>query len=292
MRILVTGAKGQVGTELCNRLAGKVDLLALDRGELDISDREAVSKCVSEFGPDVIINAAAHTAVDRAESEEGLSNAINRDGPLFLAQSANAIGAVILHISTDYVFDGQSDVPYLETDNTAPQGIYGITKLAGEQALASACHKHVILRTAWVFGEYGGNFVKTMLRLGAEKPELGIVADQVGAPTHAGDIADALISIAFSVTSEKQGDSPWGVYHYSGFPYVSWFEFAQCIFSEAVKQKQLEAAPVLKPLATEDYPTPAARPANSRLNCSKIKSSFGVEPSDWLSALKNLKAYK
>ncbi|HFQ5214113.1 TPA: dTDP-4-dehydrorhamnose reductase [Vibrio vulnificus] len=292
MRVLVTGCNGQVGYCLTNMLSKTdgVTLLAVDREELDITDQDAVATTVKEFKPTIIINAAAYTAVDRAEQEVELSYAINRDGPKFLAEAAQEAGAAVLHISTDYVFEGNKNGEYLETDITNPQGVYGASKLAGEIAVAEACNKHIILRTAWVFGEHGNNFVKTMLRLAQSRDELSIVGDQFGGPTYAGDIADALITMVQYI---EQGNKPkWGVYHFSGMPYASWFDFASAIFQAAVQHGVLDKQPLLSSIPTSAYPTLAKRPANSRLNCSQIENQFGIKPSDWQAALNNIQAYK
>lgn len=290
MRVLVTGCNGQVGHCLTELLAkSDVILHAVDKEVLDITNQEAVNAVVNEFRPTVIINAAAHTAVDKAETETELSYAINRDGPKYLAEAAQAVGAAILHISTDYVFEGNKKGEYAESDATAPQGVYGASKLAGEVAVASACEKHIILRTAWVFGEHGNNFVKTMLRLGASRDELSIVGDQFGGPTYAGDIASALITIAKQIASNQAVQ--YGVYHYSGLPHVSWYQFAETIFDVAVDQGILAKKPMLHCITTAQYPTPAKRPSNSTLNTEKIKSAFAIAASDWKVALTNLKAY-
>ena len=290
-KILITGAHGQVG--FCLTQQAQVSgwsVLAIDRDKLDITDPQAVASLVNEYQPDVIINAAAHTAVDKAETEVDASYAINRDGPNYLAQIAASVGAAILHISTDYVFSGDKEGVYTEDDLVAPQGVYGASKLAGEEAVSAANPKHIILRTAWVFGEHGNNFVKTMLRLGAQRDQLGIVADQFGGPTYAGDIAAALLAIA-----EKAVATPdtvnWGVYHFAGEPHVNWHQFAQAIFDKAIEQQLLVKAPQLNELTTADYPTPAKRPANSRLDCRKIVTEFGIQPSNWLRALENIRAY-
>ena len=289
-KFLITGAKGQVGHCLTQQLTSKAEILAVDRDELDITDQSAVKKIVETFKPDVIINAAAHTAVDRAESEVELSEAINVKGPQYLAEAANEIGAVILHISTDYVFEGTGTGEYKEDDQTNPQGVYGRTKLAGEIAVQQANPSSIILRTAWVFGEHGHNFVKTMLRLAKDRDSLGIVGDQFGGPTYAGDIAKALIEIANQILAGKE--NAFGVYHFTGKPYVSWYEFAKAIFVEAESQNILKKSPLVNSIATSDYPTPAKRPANSRLDLTKIKQVFNIEPSDWQKALKNIKAYQ
>lgn len=290
MKVLVTGSNGQVGYCLVQQLRQQnADFLALDRDQLDITQRQAVWQTVSDYRPDVIINAAAYTAVDKAESEAEQAFAINRDGAAYLAEAAQQIGAAMLHISTDYVFDGQATQPYTETDATAPQGVYGQSKLAGEQAVLAACSRSIILRTAWVFGEHGHNFVKTMLRLGRERDSLGIVSDQHGAPTYAGDIAAALLHIAHHITQGKPTE--YGIYHFSGKPYVSWYQFAEAIFQQAQQQGILANTPQLLAIATPDYPTPAKRPANSCLQLDKIQQAFGISPSDWQQALTQLAPY-
>ncbi|MCF4175277.1 dTDP-4-dehydrorhamnose reductase [Vibrio sp. McD22-P3] len=292
MKVLITGCQGQVGYCLVERLSKRSDIevVAHDRDVLDITDLEQVNALIADIAPEVIINAAAHTAVDKAESDIDLSYAINRDGPKYLAMAAESINALLLHISTDYVFDGIKSEPYLEDDQTDPQGIYGKSKLAGEQAVQEHCSKYAILRTAWVFGEHGNNFVKTMLRLGADRPELGIIGDQFGGPTYAGDIADALIEMMDKF--ETRENDPSGIYHFSGSPHVSWFEFASEIFSEAKKHGVLENVPAVNEITADQYPLPAPRPANSRLDCSKVKSVFGITPSDWKHALNNIAEYK
>lgn len=288
-KFLITGANGQVGYCLTQQLQDEHEILAVGRNELDITDQSAVKKAIENFCPNVIINAAAHTAVDRAETEIELSKAINVKGPQYLAEAAKSVGAAMLHISTDYVFDGQRAGKYKESDATDPQGVYGRTKLEGEQAVAAANDKFIVLRTAWVFGEHGNNFVKTMLRLAKTRDTLGVVADQVGGPTYAGDIAKALIQIAEKIIAGEKVE--YGVYHLTGEPYVSWYEFAKTIFAEAVSQNVLEKSPLVNAITTADYPTPAKRPANSCLDLTKIQQVFGIQPSDWQKALKNIKAY-
>lgn len=290
MKILITGSNGQVGSSLVKLLnqMPEIKFLAVDREQLDITDFEAVNKLINDFKPNAIINAAAHTGVDKAEQEVELSYAINRDGPRFLAQAANSVGATILHISTDYVFAGDKDGEYAEADTVAPQGIYGHSKLAGELAVAAACPRHIILRTAWVFCETGNNFVKTMLRLAQNRDELGVVADQFGGPTYAGDIANTLIEMAKALYA---GNTHYGIYHFSGLPHVSWYQLACQIFKQAKAQNLFSKDMQVNAITSDQYPTPAKRPANSKLDCRKIEHTFGVKPSDWQAALNNLKGY-
>lgn len=291
MKILITGANGQVGYCLQQSLnKTSHQFIALTKEQLDISNVDAVNQLVNEIKPQIIINAAAYTAVDKAESDIEKAFNINRDGPANLAQAAKNNHAVIFHISTDYVFAGDKETPYNEDDLTDPQGIYGKSKLEGEQAVIKNNEKHIILRTAWVFGEHGNNFVKTMIRLGKIKKELGVVADQFGGPTYAGDIADALVDVA-NIYS-REGKLAWGIYHFAGEPHVNWYEFASLIFDKADVANILpDGKPLVKAIATADYPTPAKRPHNSRLNCQKISQAFNIKPSKWQSALANIAAY-
>jgi dTDP-4-dehydrorhamnose reductase len=289
LKVMITGCYGQVGHCLVEQLEPVADILAVDRAELDITDETAVKIAVKKFHPDVIINAAAHTAVDKAEDEVDLSYAINCNGPKFLAEAANDINATILHISTDYVFSGDKKGIYSELDSTAPQGVYGESKLAGELAVINACPKHIILRTAWVFGENGNNFVKTMLRLAKSHDTLGVVGDQFGGPTYAGDIASALIKIAQAIHNGE--NEKFGTYHFSGLPHVSWSEFAENIFEKAVEQLVIKKSPAVNSISTTEYPTPAKRPENSKLDTALITSKFSISASDWKLALSNLNAY-
>lgn len=291
MKVLITGKNGQVGSCLVSQLSNmmEINFLALSREELDITNAEQVSKIVNEYKPSVIINAAAYTAVDKAESEVELANAINNLGPKNLAKAAAQVNAAIIHISTDYVFAGNKDGLYTETDEVNPQGVYGQTKLAGEESVAQECDAHIILRAAWVFSEFGNNFVKTMLRLAQTRDTLGVVGDQFGGPTYAGDIAKAIVSIAQQL---QQGSTKFGVYNYSGYPHVSWQEFASEIFEKALAKNLIQSPITVNSILTADYPTPAKRPANSKLDCSKITTDFSIQPSDWKAALNNIQQYK
>ncbi|MGF1843536.1 dTDP-4-dehydrorhamnose reductase [Vibrio clamense] len=290
LKVLVTAKNGQVGYCLTERLKTRADvqLFSFDRTELDITNKQQVEKAFNETQPDIIINAAAYTAVDEAENDIANAFAINETGPKYLADMAVQFEAILLHISTDYVFDGSKDSPYLETDTPSPQSVYGKSKLAGEQGIISSDCKHVILRTAWVFGEHGNNFVKTMLRLGAARDTLGVIGDQFGGPTYAGDIADALIAIMDNYQCEAQN----GIYHFSGAPQVSWYQFATSIFENAKHHDLVLKELTINEIPATAYPLPAPRPANSRLNCEKVETVFGIRPSNWQQALENIMAYK
>ena len=278
MKILMFGATGQVATEILRR-AGDVEVEALDRVAADQTDPAACAALVAATDADVIINAAAYTAVDKAEDDEATAAIVNGETPSAIANAAAARNIPFLHISTDYVFDGSGDTPWEEGAKTAPLGAYGWTKLAGEGGVASAGGPYAILRTSWVFSAHGGNFVKTMLRLGAERDALTIVDDQIGGPTAAGDIADALLAMARAF---HRGDGVSGIYHFAGAPSVSWRVFAEAIFEDA----SLTVA--VTPIPTADYPTPATRPLNSRLNCAKIKSDYGIDQPDWRASLRKV----
>lgn len=284
MRVLITGAQGQVGHELLRLAPNAFDVAGLGSGDLDITDAHAVAREVERLQPQLIINAAAYTAVDRAESEPDLAYAVNRDGPLHLGKVAERQGIPVLHISTDYVFAGDAQAPYRETDPTGPTGVYGASKLAGEQALAASCTRHVIMRTSWVFGAHGHNFVKTMLRLARERDHLSVVADQQGCPTSAASIARALWSLAQQYRQE--GSLRWGVYHYSGTPACSWHEFAEEIFRQAHSIGLIPGLPAVDAISSQQYPTPAKRPAWSVLDCSLLTQIYGIDPADWRDELK------
>ncbi|RLM07186.1 dTDP-4-dehydrorhamnose reductase [Gibbsiella quercinecans] len=273
MKVLLTGSKGQLGSCFQDRLPAGWDVWATDSDTLDITDLDKVKQAVAQYQPNVIVNAAAYTAVDKAETEPELAALINATGPKNLALAVKEVGARLVHVSTDYVFDGKVTTPYVETDATNPLGVYGWTKLDGELAVAEVLPEAIIIRTAWVFSEYGNNFVKTMLRLAKDRDTLGIVADQRGCPTYAGDIAQAIIDL---LQKEAEG----GIYHFCGDKEVAWNEFAEAIFAAALKQGKLARVPRVNAITTEQYPTPAQRPAFSVLNCEKIKA-LGIILSDW-----------
>ncbi|MBN3132405.1 MULTISPECIES: dTDP-4-dehydrorhamnose reductase [Pectobacterium] len=280
MKILLTGANGQLGRCFQDRLPAEWEILATDSAELDITNLEHVERTVKQFKPDAIVNAAAYTAVDKAESEPELAAKINVTGPENLAIVASKQGIRLVHVSTDYVFDGNATEPYREDSVTNPLSVYGKTKLAGEQAVAKASSEAIIVRTAWVFSEYGNNFVKTMLRLGKERDALSIVGDQRGCPTYAGDLAQAIISLL-----DKNAEG--GIYHYCGDEEVSWYEFAEEIFKFAVQNSVLSKAPTLASITTQQYPTPAHRPVYSSLSGEKLKKQ-GVNFSGWRVALEKI----
>lgn len=280
MRILVCGAGGQVGHELVDRAKQYgLEALGMTRDQLDITNAAQVADLVSRAKPGIIINAAAYTHVDNAETHSDQAYAVNRDGAARLAEAARQASIPLLHISTDYVFSGEAQTPYCETDEVAPTGVYGASKLAGEAAIESAMDQHLILRTSWVYGTHGHNFVKTMLRLGAQRDSLSVVADQFGCPTQAGSIADVLLHLAQRY--ERDGTLAWGLYHYTGRSSCTWFDFAVEVFRQAEAKGMLPKQPQVSPITTAQYPTPARRPAWSVLDCSKFETTFGIETLDW-----------
>ena len=279
--ILVTGAGGQVAHELAIAESGH-RVIALSRSQLDITNQQQINTAFEEYRPDILINAAAYTQVDRAEEETELALAINRDGVSNLVHACKEADIPLLHISTDYVFDGNKTGAYQEDDEISPAGVYGASKAEGETALRSTLERHVILRTSWVFSATGNNFVKTMLRIGGEREELNIVKDQRGCPTSAESIATALLQI-----SERylRGDEiEWGTYHFCGQPETTWYGFAKRIFERAKGFDHLK----LNGIPTSEYPTPAARPLNSVLDCSKFVAQFKTAQPDWSEDLERI----
>lgn len=280
-RILLTGAQGQVGWELRRTLSPLGEVVAFDRSGLDLADPDRLRTVVREARPTLIVNAAAYTAVDRAEGEESLAARINADAPRVLAEEAQRAGTWLVHYSTDYVFDGSKSGAYMEDDAPNPVNAYGRTKLAGEQAIRAVGGRHLVFRTSWVYANRGGNFLRTMLRLGREREELRIVADQVGAPTWARVIAEATSLCAVQVLpGGGTADAKAGIYHLVCGGSTSWHGFASAIFETAGAK-----APRLVPIPAADYPTPAQRPANSVLDRSKLERVFGIVPPDWRAAL-------
>lgn len=290
MKILVTGVHGQVGHALLHTLDGHHDIVALDRAQLDLTDTDAIRRVVQSVRPELIINPAAYTAVDKAESEPELAHAINAIAPGVMAEEAAKLNAGLIHFSTDYVFDGSKDTPYIETDVVNPLSVYGRSKLAGEVAIQSVGLPHLILRTSWVYGPHGKNFLKTMLRLSAERDQLKIVADQWGAPTSSNAIATAVNQLlnAWQMCTASQS----GIYHFTNSGSTTWHGFTCAILDAYEAQAVLLGLLALKvkasavgAITTADYPTPAVRPHNSRLDQTKLNQTFGVALPAWEQSL-------
>jgi dTDP-4-dehydrorhamnose reductase len=284
--LLIIGSNGQLGWELVrqSRRLG-VAFHAVDFPDIDIADRESVRSCLKSLVVKVVVNAAAYTAVDRAEYESAAAFGVNRDGPVHLAEFCAEHTAALIHISTDYVFNGSKNDAYLETDAVDPLGVYGKSKAEGDDEIRRRLDRHVILRTAWLYGIHGQNFVKTMLKLGREREIVKVVADQRGCPTYASDLADAVLKIAMQHLNGSP--MPWGTYHYCGGGSTTWHGFAKAIFEIAQKHEPLKVKEVT-PITTAQYPTPARRPANSILACSKIEHYFGIRPRPWKDSLKEM----
>ena len=281
LKILISGKTGQVAVELQKHLAGLGELIVLGRDVLDLSQPDQIRAQVRAHKPDLLIIAAAHTAVDQAENEPELAFAINAIAPGVFAEEAAALGIPLIHYSTDYVFDGRKPAPYTEDDATNPLGVYGKSKLAGELAIAASGAQHLILRTSWVYSTHGKNFLLTMQRLLQERSELRVVADQIGAPTWAGTIAQSTRAL---IERWQSGDAAaWGTYHLTASGETSWFGFTQAIAGHLTAQGK--ACATLEPIPASAYPTPAARPQNSRLDCSKLAREWGVTQPDWDAAL-------
>lgn len=281
MKILVSGHNGQVAQALQQALADLGQVQMLGRDQLDLAHPERIAERVRALAPDLIINAAAHTAVDQAENEPELAFAINAEAPGMFAEEAARLGIPLIHYSTDYVFDGSKATPYTEDDAPNPLGVYGRSKLAGEQAIAAVGAEHLILRTSWVYSRHGRNFLLTMQRLLQEKPELRVVADQIGAPTWAGTIAASTRQLIERWQAGQAGE--WGTYHLTAQGETSWFGFAQAI-AEHLENTGKPCATLL-PIPSSEYPTPARRPLNSRLDCSRLQRQWQVSQPDWRQAL-------
>ncbi|MGH1487517.1 MAG: dTDP-4-dehydrorhamnose reductase [Cellvibrionaceae bacterium] len=284
MKIALFGAAGQVGTDCAEALtqAGYV-VISLTRNDVDFSQPDAVAQQVKSLKPDLVINACAYTAVDNAEKEKDLADLVNHQSVAAMAGSCAGLAIPLLHISTDYVFDGTATSPYQENDSVKPLGIYGETKLAGEKAIQDRMDQYIILRTSWVFGEQGNNFVKTMLRLGADRDQLSVVEDQVGRPSYVGDIVTAIES--FVTAYENDQTLPWGIYHCSSEGETSWYDFAKAIFEKAFALGVLEKQPALSAIPSSQYPTPAPRPAYSVLATEKLEKFMGAPLPHWSKGL-------
>lgn len=279
--ILLTGAQGQVGFELCRALAPLGQVIALAREQCNLADLQGLRQRVRDVEPQLVVNAAAYTAVDKAESDTALAYAVNGEAVAVLAEEAKALGAGVIHYSTDYVFDGEKLGAYTETDATAPLGVYGQSKLAGEQALAASGASYQVFRTSWVYGLHGNNFLKTMLRLAKQKDSLSVVADQYGAPTSAALIADVTALAVRALRQDRPLDS--GLYHLVASGETSWHGYASHLLARAQGKGLVMRFPVadIKAIPTSDYPTAARRPANSRLDCRKLENALSVRLPDW-----------
>jgi dTDP-4-dehydrorhamnose reductase len=286
-KILITGKNGQVGWELQRSLAAFGQIIAIDSDEMDLADANAIRRTIREVRPDIIINPAAYTAVDKAEGDPELAMAVNGIAPGILADEAQRLGSVLVHYSTDYVFDGNKPEPYTESDVPNPQSVYGSTKLAGEQAVRASGCKHLILRTSWVYGVHGANFVKTVLRLAKERSELRIVADQFGAPTWARDLAQATAASLSSWQQRNWDNDLCGLYHLTDAGRTNWYQYTEEIVRLARKYDAVLSAKTLdiRGIATHEYPLPAKRPANSVLANDKIRDAFGIVLPAWQDSL-------
>ncbi|MGV2828937.1 dTDP-4-dehydrorhamnose reductase [Myxosarcina sp. GI1(2024)] len=283
-KILLTGITGQVGAELQQTLTTLGEVIGVDRASLDLTIPEQIEAAIATIKPDIILNAAAYTTVDKSETETELAMAINASAPKIMAAAAEKIGAKMVHISTDYVFDGKNYTPYTETDPTNPLGTYGKSKLLGEIGVRENCDRHIILRTAWVYGSRGhGNFVKTMLKLGSTREEIRVVADQIGSPTWSYDIAKTIASLLTKITV-----IPGEIYHYSNSGVASWYDLAVAVFSEAKELGFPLKIQRVVPITTAEYPTPAKRPAYSVLSKTKITQTLGVYPPHWQESLRQM----
>ncbi|MBM9616094.1 dTDP-4-dehydrorhamnose reductase [Desulfobulbus rhabdoformis] len=290
MKILLTGKNGQLGFELQRTLAPLGHIFTIDINECNLADPEAVRALIRKVKPDLIVNPAAYTAVDKAESEPELAKSVNSIAPAIMAEEAQRINAWIIHYSTDYVFDGSSTRPYLETDSTNPLNVYGVTKRDGDLALQQACARHLIFRTSWVVGAHGNNFAKTMLRLASERESLSIVNDQFGAPTSAALLADTTAQIIGRAQRDGLDTLPFGLYNLTASDVTTWHGFACFVLEQAQKNGlSLKVKPeMVKPIATADYPLPAKRPANSQLDTTLFQSTFGLTLPDWQDGLNHI----
>ncbi len=283
MKILLTGKNGQLGFELQRSLAPLGEVYAVGAQECDLADPDAIRSLVRSVQPDLIVNPAAYTAVDRAESEAELATAVNTEAPRVLGEEASKMGAWVIHYSTDYVFDGTGSGAYVETDTTNPQSVYGRTKRDGELALQASCPQHLIFRTSWVVGAHGANFAKTILRLAAERDSLNIIDDQYGAPTSAALLADITAQVVGRVQREGLPGFPFGLYHLVAGGETTWYDYARFVINQAAAAVKTMKVTLnnIHPITTDDYPLPAKRPANSRLDTSLIRNTFNLELPDW-----------
>lgn len=295
IKILLLGANGQVGraiSELAQQDQSRFEVVGMDSRQLDITREKSVHDTIGETKPAIVINAAAYTAVDQAEQEPQKAYAVNRDGAGYVAGACAHYDIPLLHISTDYVFDGKKPTPYLETDPANPINVYGASKWHGEQAIRQAVDKHIILRTSWVFGVYGKNFVYSIIKLAKQREELRIVNDQHGCPTSAAAIAATLLTLSEAIRhcAQENGAISWGTYHYSGTPPTTWFEFSNEIVNMTRQRFDYKVKNIL-PIPTSEFPTPAVRPQNSVLNCNKIQAEFDISQEPWQRGLAQMLAH-
>ncbi|HEX4766397.1 MAG TPA: dTDP-4-dehydrorhamnose reductase [Lichenihabitans sp.] len=284
MRLAVTGKSGQVVRTLCGLAPNRgVEVVTLGRPGLDLADPASIAPALRQARADIVVNAAAYTAVDKAESEPDLAQAINAAGAGAVAKAARELGLPVIQISTDYVFDGAKTTPYREDDSAGPLGVYGCSKLGGERAVARENPWHAILRTAWVYAPYGNNFVRTMLRLASTRPEVGVVADQRGCPTAAEDVAETILTVARRLQSEPGNAALRGVFHVAAQGEAVWADVAEAIFATSARLGGPSAS--VERITTADYPTPARRPANSRLDCTKLRDVYGITLPAWRQSL-------
>ncbi len=290
MKILLTGKDGQVGFELQRSLAPLGEVVAVDFADCDLSNEQAIRQLVTAVRPSVIVNPAAYTAVDKAESDQERAAAVNAVAPGIFGEEAAKSGALVVHYSTDYVFDGTKDSVYSESDPTNPQSVYGRTKRDGELALAKANPRHLVLRTSWVVGAHGGNFAKTMLKLASERDSLSVVADQWGAPTSAALLADVAAQLIRQWQREGDASFPYGTYHCVASGETNWCDYARFVVGKAIKAgRRINVQPeAIKAITTADYPTPAKRPANSRLDTCKFRDTFGLELPHWQGGIQHV----
>jgi dTDP-4-dehydrorhamnose reductase len=290
MKILLTGKNGQLGFELQRALAPLGEVIAVGTQDCNLADADALRELVRRVAPDVIVNPAAYTAVDKAESDEATARAVNAVAPAILGEEGAKLGALVLHYSTDYVFDGTKQGAYTESDTPAPQSVYGRTKLDGELGLVAANPRHLILRTSWVVGAHGGNFAKTMLRLAGERDKLTVVADQFGAPTPAALLADLSAHLVREHARARGVGFPYGIYHVASGGETSWHGYAQFVIGEALAAGKALKATVdaVAPLATEQYPTPARRPLNSRLDTTRFRTTFDLRLPPWQEGVRHV----
>jgi dTDP-4-dehydrorhamnose reductase len=283
MKLLLTGCSGQLGFELQRSLAPLAELVAIDLDDCDLSSESDLRAFIQTMKPDGIINPAAYTAVDKAENDSMLARKVNADAPRIMGEEAAKLGAFVFHYSTDYVFEGVGEQFYKESDATNPQNVYGQTKRDGELALQQSCQQSLIMRTSWVVGAHGGNFAKTMLRLAAERESLSVVADQYGAPTSAALLADVTAQLVGRIKQQGVQGFPFGLYHVVASGVTNWHAYAQFVIAEAIKAgKAMKVNPeTIKPIATSDYPVPAKRPANSRLDTSLFQRTFNLQLPHW-----------